>query len=280
VPRFLLLISFSLFLLSCKDQGNISSFKYSDSGYHYKIYSLGEGNSPKPFDFASIHYKIREYKIGYGLQDSVFEDGTTLQLLPAQAFSKAILTLSQGDSASFILKGKGLPNGFIAPSDGEKFFQIDLILNEIYEKEIYLQKFKALKVWAKNAGPSETEIIENYLKSEGLRAEALPEGVYIIEIMKGNGPFITSGKVANIKYSGAFLDGAKFDASNGSFSYSVGEEGQVIKGIEIAIKRLKKGSQAKIIIPSHLAFGELGNSNGFIPPKAPVIYELEVIGVN
>nr|MBA3902022.1 FKBP-type peptidyl-prolyl cis-trans isomerase [Bacteroidota bacterium] len=83
-----------------------------------------------------------------------------------------------------------------------------------------------------------------------------------------------------VKYTGYLLDGTMFDQEDIPFTFNLDAEGQVIPGLEIAIKRMKKGGKAKIIIPSHLAFGELGSSNGLIPPKAPLIYEIELIAVN
>ena len=50
--------------------------------------------------------------------------------------------------------------------------------------------------------------------------------------------------------------------------------------IHYVIKRLKKGQNAKIILPSRLAFGENGSSNGTIAPYTPLIYEIKIIECN
>jgi FKBP-type peptidyl-prolyl cis-trans isomerase len=42
---------------------------------------------------------------------------------------------------------------------------------------------------------------------------------------------------------------------------------------------LKNGQTAEILLPSRLAFGEIGSSNGFVPPYTPLIYEVKIIDV-
>jgi FKBP-type peptidyl-prolyl cis-trans isomerase len=53
-----------------------------------------------------------------------------------------------------------------------------------------------------------------------------------------------------------------------------GTPDQVLKGINYVIPRLKVGQSAKIILPSRLAFGEKGSSNGTVPPFTPLLYEI------
>jgi FKBP-type peptidyl-prolyl cis-trans isomerase len=50
----------------------------------------------------------------------------------------------------------------------------------------------------------------------------------------------------------------------------------VESGLEEVILFLKKGDRAKIIIPSHLAFGLVGDGNK-IPAMATLVYDLELI---
>ena len=46
-----------------------------------------------------------------------------------------------------------------------------------------------------------------------------------------------------------------------------------------ALYKLKKGEKAKIILPSQLAFGDQGSSNGVIPPYTPLVYQIEIIDI-
>ena len=92
---------------------------------------------------------------------------------------------------------------------------------------------------------------------------------------------IKPGKTVTMIYKGSYLSGRVFDEvkSQKPVTINYGYEGQMIRGIEKVMRRLRKGENAKIIIPSHLGFGEYGSSNGTVPPNTPLIYEIKIIDV-
>jgi len=92
---------------------------------------------------------------------------------------------------------------------------------------------------------------------------------------------VKKGSKVSLLYKGFFLDGRPADLSGGNkpFEFTIGQEGQVIEGLKLALYRLKKGEKAKIILPSRLAFGSKGSSNGSIAPYTPLLYEVEIIDV-
>jgi len=51
--------------------------------------------------------------------------------------------------------------------------------------------------------------------------------------------------------------------------------GQVIKGWDEGLQKLKHGDKAIILIPSRLAYGARG-AGGSIPPNAPLVFEVEI----
>jgi FKBP-type peptidyl-prolyl cis-trans isomerase len=61
--------------------------------------------------------------------------------------------------------------------------------------------------------------------------------------------------------------------------FTYGTPDQLIKGLNIVIGTLKKGEFVKIIVPSRLAFGEKGSSNGSIQPYTPLVYNLKIIDI-
>jgi len=83
-------------------------------------------------------------------------------------------------------------------------------------------------------------------------------------------------------YKGYFLDGTLIDytPNNWAFEFVLGQEGQLIDGLQLALYKLKKGEKAKIILPSPLAFGEKGSSNGAVPPYTPLVYQIEIVDIN
>ena len=53
---------------------------------------------------------------------------------------------------------------------------------------------------------------------------------------------------------------------------------EVESGLEEGILLMKVGDKAKLVIPSHLAFGLLGDENK-IPKRATLIYDVELVEI-
>lgn len=88
------------------------------------------------------------------------------------------------------------------------------------------------------------------------------------------------GKTVMVHYRGMLLDGTVFDSSyqrNEPIAFPLGK-GQVIQGWDEGIALLAKGETAKLVIPSHLAYGERG-AGGVIPPNATLIFEVELVDI-
>jgi FKBP-type peptidyl-prolyl cis-trans isomerase len=88
----------------------------------------------------------------------------------------------------------------------------------------------------------------------------------------------TIGTEVICHYDGRLLDGTAFDSSyrrGTPFVFRVGT-GAVIRGWDEAFLEMKKGEKRTLIIPHWLGYGEKG-SRGKIPPKATLIFEVELI---
>jgi FKBP-type peptidyl-prolyl cis-trans isomerase FkpA len=270
-----------IFLLTaCIGESRFPGFKMSESGFHYKFHAIGDGAAPKELDYVTITFNLREYKLGQGLIEPAFSDVTTIQLLPGKAFTNAMLSLIEGDSASFIFSKSEISELTANSNFDHPYFQLDLKLSKVITSKKYLERFKKLEKWLHQPGVDEEKLISEYLSGQSKKPDYFLHDIYFYEILKGSGKKIESGATVTIKYTGYLLDGRKFDELESPLSFDLNAEGQLIKGLEIAIKRMKKGSKTKIILPSHLAFGEMGSSNGLIAPKSPVVYEVELIRVN
>ena len=117
----------------------------------------------------------------------------------------------------------------------------------------------------------ESELNSQTYDIQGMKVEILKQGTG--EASKNN------DKVA-VHYVGTFESGEKFDSSvdrGTSFSFTLGA-GQVIKGWDLGVLGMKLGEKRKLTIPYNLAYGESGY--GPIPPKATLIFEIELLGIN
>lgn len=93
----------------------------------------------------------------------------------------------------------------------------------------------------------------------------------------GTGEKARPGQLMIVHYTGAFLNGKKFDSSrdrNEPFTFVLGK-GQVIKGWDEGIGLMRIGDRATFIIPYNLAYGEKGR--GTIPPKSTLIFDVEFL---
>jgi FKBP-type peptidyl-prolyl cis-trans isomerase len=105
---------------------------------------------------------------------------------------------------------------------------------------------------------------------------------YVDVINEGNGDSVLNGCTVSLSYKAYFSDGRKFDDTDDwkdSIDIVYGQPLQLIVGLESGIHGLREGSEAKIIIPSHLAFGKHGSSSGIVPPYEPLLYNVKIISV-
>lgn len=101
-------------------------------------------------------------------------------------------------------------------------------------------------------------------------------------LQEGDGKsFPKVGDLVTIHYTGTLENGKKFDSSKDRgkpFQCTIGV-GQVIAGWDIAIPKLSVGTQSRLTIPGHEAYGDRGFP-GLIPPNATLVFEVELLGVN
>jgi peptidylprolyl isomerase len=104
-------------------------------------------------------------------------------------------------------------------------------------------------------------------------------GLKYVIVKEGEGELVGKEKQATVHYSGFLLDGTKFDSSverDEPFTFVAGV-GQVIPGWDEGVQLMKKGSKARFIVPSNLAYGD--RDLGKIPPNSILIFDVEVLDV-
>lgn len=136
----------------------------------------------------------------------------------------------------------------------------------------------------------EEKMIRDYLDSRQLIAQRTASGLYYSIEKEGTGELCKAGDKVSMQYTGQLLDGTKFDSNVDSafghvqpFEFTLGQ-GQVIKGWDEGIALLKKGSKARLYIPSELAYGQTpfpgnnANPKG-IPPGSILIFDVDVMDI-
>jgi FKBP-type peptidyl-prolyl cis-trans isomerase len=101
------------------------------------------------------------------------------------------------------------------------------------------------------------------------------------KIISGAGTAPKHGDTVKVHYTGWLTDGTKFDSSvdrDEPFEFVLGT-GQVIQGWDQGVAGMRVGDKARLTIPPELAYGEAGYP-GAIPPKATLIFEVELLAIS
>jgi uncharacterized damage-inducible protein DinB len=100
-----------------------------------------------------------------------------------------------------------------------------------------------------------------------------------IEVKVGEGAAAKAGQEFTVHYTGWLRDGTKFDSSvdAGKPLKFVQGRRQVISGWEIGFEGMKVGGKRRLFLPYALAYGE--NGRGKIPPRAELIFDVELLDV-
>lgn len=104
--------------------------------------------------------------------------------------------------------------------------------------------------------------------------KAGPQGLKIWDVVEGSGEACPEVAAPEMKYTGWFTDGGPpFDS--GTITMSLGD---LIRGWQIGVPGMKEGGKRRLYIPWQLAYGARGRDS--IPPKADLVFEMELISVN
>ncbi len=145
--------------------------------------------------------------------------------------------------------------------------------NKISKKEVEESLVNVNKKLVK----SEDEQIEDFITRYGWEMEKTGTGLRYMIYKHGSGPLAAKGQVARVNFTVSLLNGEICYTSDkeGPKEFEIGKGG-VVSGLEEGILFMKTGDRAKFIIPSHLAFGLLGD-DAKIPAKATLVYDIELL---
>lgn len=279
--KVILFVSILMLITSCS---NVDSQGYTNLAYNVKMkrHTIGSGDYyPRARDFVIIQTAFPKTR---SVPEDILEQWQGLKKLQLTYNVKkggleyAITQLAEGDSASFLIPVAS----FYSNKTSSDFIQADVKLIEIYSPEDYQSTMRELAAWEAGLSGNEREELKVYLDKNypGLLPES--EGYYKIQLKEGSGPKAGGAERVLVHYTGYFLDGNEFDntrTGSGPVEFSLKAEGQMIEGIASAVSNMRLGEKVRIIVPSHLAFGETGSSTGIVPPDASLIFEIELIKI-
>lgn len=270
---------------ACQHKNTGKGFSYHPDGYYFQLLSFDSDEpvyAPDRVVWLSASFRTQK--------DSVFWDSdnnlndcfymacdTTRQ----QTILKNYLSIcSRLDSACVLIKtGDFFQQQFKTAAipffcTGDSVVKVSFKIKQVYSPIEFINIKHNLK-------KKEEEQIESYFGSVNkLESAADPSGFYWLErSLNYTGDIPKPGDMVTIAYEGAYLNGRFLEKSGKDFEFIYGTPDQLLKGLNYVIGRLKLGENAKIILPSRLAFGENGSSNGTVPPYTPLVYEIRVINI-
>ncbi len=274
--------AFAALLLVACDHSPFPGFKPIDDGVHFKLRMLGDGER-LPTDSDSVLVRVRMALHGEA-PGSLFSTerwyGHIDAVLPSS--SARAMRFHEGDSVSFITRAGRIPWAAIDTSQGSVqdslWVDVELSLHALRSRAESRKLAEAVRMARTVADEDST--LARYFATSPVVWQRFMGVFYEPDAQNPKTARIQSGQVVTIAYTARFLeDGRLFDdtySTKQPLTFRLGDPGQVIKGLEIAVHLLPKGGKGRFIIPSELAFGAEGSSSRIVPPWTPVLYEVEV----
>ena len=109
--------------------------------------------------------------------------------------------------------------------------------------------------------------------------ERRSSGLYVQDLVEGDGARADSGDVVTVHYTGWLPTGMKFDSSRDRekpFEVALGY-GRVIDGWDQGVVGMRVGGERRLVIPPGMAYGQEGR--GRIPSNSTLIFDIELLDV-
>jgi FKBP-type peptidyl-prolyl cis-trans isomerase len=192
--------------------------------------------------------------------------------------------LHEGDSASVWVRAQEVPwesLGSPRALADTGMVRLDLLMRSVKSADEVRAETAAYNAWRVDRELEEQAELERYFHTHGIDKRTTSyQGIYILEHKPGTVPLLKTGDAVTIAYVARALNGTVFDDTykgGTPLSFRLGDPGQVIRGLEIGLRKLGRGGRATFLIPSQFAFGDDGSAAGIVPPFTTVVYELEVL---
>ncbi len=285
------LIGASIFTVhACKNQ---DKFKTTETGLEYNIVKDEKnGQTAKEGDIVEMHLHIRykDDKTDTTLFDSrSMNNNEAIQFpMPPPSFkgdiAEGFMMLTPGDSAIFRISIDSLQKAGaqMLPfmKAGQKI-QYNVVMVSVKSQQQMREEQEAHAAQQKTI---DDKILRDYFTANSISATRTNSGLYYLIEKEGTGQTARPGQAVTVNYTGRTMDGKIFDSNTDPamghaepFTFVVGQ-GMVIPGWDEGVSLFKKGTKAKLFIPSTLAYGQNSPSPA-IPADAVLMFDIEVLKI-
>lgn len=114
---------------------------------------------------------------------------------------------------------------------------------------------------------------------EHWKVDTTGSGLRIVWFKRTEGSLPQANQNAKVQYKVTLLDGTLvYETEKDEYDIFRVDNSDVESGIHEGIKLMRAGEKAKLIFPSHLAHGLVGDMDK-IPPLSPLVVDLELIEI-
>lgn len=252
--------------LACSSK--YKGFDKTKTGLYYKLFKVSKDTATTRIgDWVSLNVR-QVYKDSVMFSSLQQNQGKPIRFkVPPSDFKgdlmEGLLMMKAGDSAVFIVPVDSLFKKRQRPpkidSNTVFYFYISMLTVDAPE---------ALK-------KKEETTMAKYIADNNITVAPSPTGMYYIEQVAGKGLKVDTGCEVTYNVNMAMLDGTKIFQRD-SLKFVFGKRPE-LPGFLEGVSKMSKGSKARLLLPSKLAFGEQGYRE--ILPFTPLIYDVEVINV-
>jgi FKBP-type peptidyl-prolyl cis-trans isomerase len=243
------------------------------TGVRFTIDSLGSGHPPRFNSTVTFDYT------GSLLDGPVFQKSTLKNAAIASliaGFQVGLPLIPNGTKATLYI-----PSVYAYGSQAQQGIPANSCL-------VFQIKLKSITVTSteKNQLKADTVMIDQLLANASITAAKDSSGLRYVVTQMGNGPTPFWWDKVKISYTGYVITngikGDKFyEGANEPGNASDSRVVNYIRGFQVGLQKLPKGSKATLYIPSGLAFGSQTITGGLIavPPNSSLIYDIELLDV-
>lgn len=114
---------------------------------------------------------------------------------------------------------------------------------------------------------------------EPSRIKESGSGLRFISVKPGSERAILDQETAGVRYSVKLLDGKKcYETEKGRLDIFKVNHSDIESGILEGIRNMHLGEKARLVFPSHLAHGLIGDMDK-IPPLSPLVVDIELVEI-
>lgn len=274
-----------LLLTACQP----SEYKEISNEVKKKLILFGEGNTPvSKAKYVDVSFNVSALNDGEVILKSneVFLSDFHSSIFGKENLSKDLENLKSGDSVQYVLSYLTIKDQIL-----DEFINSEVILHDSttvtvglkcnfsMTEEEYVEYREKL---VREGVAEEMELINEYIERENIGDRLTKKGdlFYMKTKKMSTGTVRITDDVA-VAYSCSFLNGKVFNSVpfDKPQILNMSSPDQLIKGIESVLKEMSEGEMSRVIIPSYLAFGEHGSSDGSVPPKTPIIADIHLVEI-